>query len=101
MTRRILCKECGHGWDLHSEDRARGVQMRANWITLGAVPAGHGMTIIAEGGLPVREALSSIHCDLCNNKLPAGERAIAVTTWRSEREPEPDSWEDQFGKVDF
>jgi len=103
MTRRILCKKCGGGWALHPEDLAMGIHARRLLLEIGPVPAHHGIMVISETptglAFKVHEAMSSIRCDLCGDPIGQGNSAWAITTWNTNREPEPRTWETEYGEV--
>jgi hypothetical protein len=108
LTRRILCRECGHGWDVHPTDWQIGIRNRRLLVELGTVPAGLGVQVQAitetpDGAIHIhkspKELATVIKCDLCGKEMPQGERAWAVTTWNIHREDEPGSWETKYGKI--
>lgn len=60
-------------------------------------PVDHFITLTTgiETGQPEtkREDLPSLRCDACNESIPDGSKALAVTFWRGQ---EPEFWEHEY-----
>lgn len=93
MKREILCPDCAANLPLalDVEDRANGFTFRTVALDGVKTPPNHGIEINGK-----RETLSAIHCDRCNETIPDGSPAVAVTTWNTNREGEPRAWEGQY-----
>lgn len=94
MTRKLLCRSCGEKWDLHPDDRRDGWSMRKVYVSLGAPPPGHGMSLNGKFS-----PMSELCCDSCSEVLN-NSIAVAVTMWRGSHEPpQPRCWEEEYGTV--
>jgi len=106
MSRRILCPDCNekrkakYPSGLHPEDRAAGFQVRVVLIEV-KKPEQHGIDVyegnsLSAMALTKHEELPAIMCDDCNQAIPDGTRAYAISMWRG---GEMGAWEQEFGKV--
>jgi hypothetical protein len=102
MIRKLLCVDCGHAFEIHPQDAADGFQMRKVNLTA-RKPENMNIEIHATGGpgpdehqtIPVNELV----CDHCNDSIPNGHEAVAVTMWDKNREETPGDWEQSYGTL--
>lgn len=95
MSRQLLCVTCASEFHLHSEDAANGMKMRKVHIKEAKRPEKLEVRIQAgeeEHVIPV----PILVCDHCNDEIPEGTPAVAVTIWEASGEPE--DWEKEYSR---
>jgi len=96
MIRNLFCHECRERMELHPEDIVHGWKMRRVTIEKAKVPDHHQIEIHA-GDQPVHIIpVPMLVCDGCNDEIPVGGKAVAVTMWQASQEDEPGNWEEEF-----
>ena len=105
--RRLLCEECGHGWDKYARYRRPSFSDPAEYIrqVWGVAklpqPEQRVITIQVEGKpdhiIPMDKF--QYECDSCNKTILPGDAACAVTAWIEGR-PIP-RWEHEFLEVEL
>ena len=94
MTRYLLCPGCEDRIPLHPDDKANGIQMRRTSL-IAKKPEDLNIEI-HHGDETDIIPVTVLVCDLCNEAIPDGTRAVDVTMWEG---PEPGPWEEEYGEV--
>lgn len=95
MSRQLLCVTCASEFNLHSEDVANGMKMRKVHINETKRPDRHEI-VISDGETTHRIPAPILVCDHCNDEIPEGTPAVAVTVWEASGEPE--NWEKEYSR---
>lgn len=80
---------------LHPEDVADGWRMRRRTIDKAKRHDHHQIEIHVVGEPASIIPVPVLVCDFCNDEIPVGDRAVAVTMWQLP-EGEPGDWEREF-----
>ena len=94
MIQYLCCSMCGGDYKLHPMDVESGLKMRK---VEGKAhrPKVHQIKVIVDGQEESVTDVPVLLCDLCNEVIPDGTQAVALTMWRG---PEPDRWEGTYFK---
>jgi len=80
--------------ELDPFERKIGLRMRKVEIVSVKKPDDHGYTMNGRF-----HPVDHVMCDQCQTPIHNGTKAIAVTQWRKDREPQPQCWEHLFGAI--
>lgn len=98
MRRDLYCRKCASNRQLHPDDVRDGYVTRQVPV-IAKLPPNLYIEVGPMDGPRDKILVTELVCDLCNDAIPNGTVAMAITTWNIHREGTPVEWEKEYGEV--